>query len=79
MIAKKKKMYNTEFFKAFGIHGVLSRRVADLSFGWRNWFGKHSSGIWNLVPLCVMWTLWREKNSLTLEDTERSIPQLESL
>jgi hypothetical protein len=29
-------------FRAFGINWVLSRRVTDLLFGWRNWFENHS-------------------------------------
>ena len=33
-------------------HWVLPWRVVDLLFGWRNWFGKHHSHIWNLIPLC---------------------------
>jgi hypothetical protein len=40
----------------------------DLLFECRNWFGKHSSDIWNLVPPCLMWTVWRERNSRTFDD-----------
>lgn len=29
--------------------------MIDLLAGWRNWFSKHSSAVWNLVPLCLMW------------------------
>lgn len=36
---------------------TLCEKVIDLLFGWRNWVGKRSSDIWNLVPLCLMWTL----------------------
>ena len=45
-------------FKMFGIQWVFPRRVVDLLFSWRNWFGKHSFADWNLVPLCLMWTIW---------------------
>ena len=55
-------------FRSFGIQWVLPGRVVDLLFGWHNWFRKHSSDIWNLVPLCLMWTVWRERNRLTFED-----------
>ena len=41
-------------FRSFGISWVLPRSVADTFFGWWNWFGKHLSSIWNLVPLCIM-------------------------
>ena len=47
-------------FRSFGFSWVLPRSVADTLFGWWNWLGKHSSSIWNLAPLCIMWCLWRE-------------------
>jgi hypothetical protein len=63
-------------FKAFGIQWVLPQRVVDLLFEWRNWFGKHQSSVWNLVPLCLMWSVWRERNARTFEDMSRSADQL---
>nr|XP_023901284.1 F-box protein At3g07870-like isoform X2 [Quercus suber] len=32
---------------------------------------QHSSHIWNLVPLCLMWYIWRERNQRTFEDLDR--------
>ena len=46
----------------FGIHWVTLRKVMDVMFGRRNWVGKHTSAIWNMVPLCLMWTIWRGRN-----------------
>ena len=63
-------------YRSFGISWVLSRSVADTLFGWWNWFGKHSSSIWNLVLLCLMWCIWRERNWQTFEDIESSDDQL---
>ena len=40
------------------------------------WFGKHSLDTWNLVLPCLMWKEW---NSLTFEDNERSLDQLQFL
>jgi exonuclease III len=60
----------------FRVHWVLPRQVADLLFGWHNWFGKHHSHIWNLIPLCLMWTVWRERNLRTFEDLSSSPDQL---
>ena len=37
------------------------------------------SSIWNLVPLCLMWCLWRERNRQTFEDMESSGDQLLAL
>jgi hypothetical protein len=55
----------------WGCLGILGC-VMDLLAGWRNWIRKHSSDIWNLVPLCV-WSIWRERNILTFENLERSV------
>lgn len=63
----------------FGIKWVLPKWVVDFLFARRNWFGKLLLDIWYVVPLCLMWILWRERNRQTFEDPERSISQLESL
>jgi hypothetical protein len=69
------KLWNYVFL-TFRVHWVLPRQVADLLFGWHNWFGKHHSHIWNLIPLCLMWTVWRERNLRTFEDLSSSQDQL---
>ena len=63
-------------FRTFGILWVPSRSVADFLFSWWNWLGKHSSNIWNLVPLCLMWCIWRERNQWTFENLDRSDDQM---
>lgn len=45
------------FFKLYGAHWVLPSMVADLSCGWRYWFGKNSSEVWNLTLLCLMYSM----------------------
>ena len=65
-------------FQSFGIHWVLVGRVIDHLFGWRNWFGKHDSGVWNFVPSCLMWTLWTECKRRIFEDKPSSMDQLKA-
>ena len=55
---------------------MMPAKVIDLLFRWYNWFGKHSSGVWNLVPLCLMWTLWQERNRRIFEGLEKSTSQI---
>ena len=66
-------------FRIFGISWVPSCKVSDFLFSWWNWLGKHSSYIWNLVPLCLMWCIWKERNRRTFEDLDRSKEQLLAL
>uniref|UniRef100_A0A2N9EED7 Reverse transcriptase zinc-binding domain-containing protein n=1 Tax=Fagus sylvatica TaxID=28930 RepID=A0A2N9EED7_FAGSY len=63
-------------FASFRVHWVLPRKVVDLLFGWYNWFGKNHSHIWNLIPMCLMWTVWRERNLRIFEDMSSSPDQL---
>ena len=49
-------------FQSFGIDWVFLDRIMELLFGWWNWFGKTSSGVWNLVTSCLMWTIWQERS-----------------
>ncbi len=58
-------------FKAFVIHWVLPGTVAALLSSWWNGLGRHSSDIWNMVPICLMWSIWKEQNQRTFEDFSR--------
>ena len=44
------------------------------SFCMEEYFGDtHSSSVWNMVPACMMWLIWREGNTRTIEDVESLI------
>ena len=60
----------------FGIHWLLPYTMPTLLSGWRNWFRKHSPDVWNLMPTCLMWLVWKERDSPMFEDAERSLDQL---
>ena len=65
--------------KVFGIHWVSPKTVSSLLFPWRNWFGKHLSTIWNMVPACLMWLVWTECNTCTFDENERTLDLLKAL
>jgi len=45
--------------------------VLDSSRGWGSLLGRGTiNRIWKQVPLCVLWGLWRERNSRLFEDVE---------
>ena len=56
--------------RSFGVLWVFPNNIVDFLFGWFNCFGKQKSSIWNLVPHCIMWTVWRERNSRVFEDED---------
>ena len=63
----------------FGVSWAMPQFVLGLLECWQGRFGRHRNGfIWLIVPHCLMWCLWRERNGRCFEDIERSIPDLKS-
>ena len=60
----------------FGINWVMPGLVVDLLFCWYHWLGKHSFDIWNLVPGCLLWTIWTKQNQRSFEDERKTVVQL---
>ena len=50
-----------------------ARLCDSLVYCWSNWLGKFNSDIWNMVPGCLMWIVWMERNRRSFEDTEKSL------
>ena len=63
-------------FITFGLSWAIPRSISDLLFGWWNWLRKHSSQIWNLVPLDILWCVWKEQNQRTFENLDSTGDQL---
>jgi hypothetical protein len=58
-------------FGLFGVHWVMPRTVLDLFSSWQGPFGRRrNTVVWRVVPHCVFWCLWRERNAHHFEDTE---------
>ena len=70
------------FFEEFHEHcqfeKSLNASFSSLLFAWRNWFGKRLSTAWNMVPTCLMWLVWKERNTSIFEDKERSLDLLKA-
>ena len=66
-------------FRSFGISWVPSCTVSNFLFSLWKWLGKNASYIWNLVPLCLIWCIWKEHNRRTFEDLNRSENQMLAL
>ena len=62
--------------RLFGIVWVKLVSVVDLLFCWYHWLGKHNSDIWDLVPGCLIWTIWTEWNRRSFEDEGKTVVQL---
>ena len=52
---------------------VMPQSVVGLLACWQGRFDRHRNGhIWFIVPHCLMWCLWGERNSGCFENNERS-------
>ena len=66
-------------FQIFGIQWVMPSSVESLVYCWSFWLGNFNSDIWNMVPDCLMWIVWTERNRRSFEDTEKSLVHLQGL
>ena len=69
----------SEVLIMFGVQWVMSDTIVSPLFAWRNWLGTHSSKVWNMVPACLIWLVWKELNARTFEDIERPIDMVKNL
>ena len=54
----------------FGVFWVMPKDVVELLASWPGKFSKHRNGvIWNTVPHCLIWSIWRERNTQIFEGT----------
>ena len=65
--------------QAFRIQWVMPGLVESLVSCWRNWLGNFSSDIWNMVPGCLMWVVWLERNQHSFKDLGGALDQLQTL
>ena len=74
---KKKKKPITS--RSFGIARVMLGGVIDLISCWPRQDGMIQGAVWNIIPHCLFWTLWREQNARTFEGCEKNCHELASI
>ena len=63
----------------FGIHWVMPHTVIELSKSWQGKFGRYRNiDVWRLVPHCLIWCIWRERNARSFEGCECSLLEIKS-
>ena len=61
-------------FSIFGIQWAMPESVRDLLACWSWKSERGDRGLaWRVVPLCLFWCLWRERNFRAFEDIEDSL------
>jgi len=67
------------FFSRFGLSWVMPRRVVDLYGCWWTADDTQNSAMWKMLPSCLLWCLWRERNNRRFEDREKTLEEIKSL
>ena len=64
-------------FCLFGVQWVMPGRMIELLECWNGDFLQGGSGVlWRAALLCLMWTIWKERNKRAFEDLEWSTAEL---
>ena len=58
-------------------HWTMPEHTADLLSCWvRKGGSKSQKKWWNMIPSCIWWTIWRERNQRCMEDTAESVQKI---
>jgi hypothetical protein len=68
-------MWNN-IFTCFGMSWVMPRRVIELFACWWKSGRPRSVAIWKMVPICIFWCVWKERNLRCFEDLESSMEDI---
>ena len=65
-------------FSLLGVSWVLPSSVREALLGWHGSFMRKKRKKAPATPLCLFWTVWKERNSRTFDNEGRSIQGLKS-
>jgi hypothetical protein len=65
-----------KFFATKILCWVMPCSVKQLLACWWSSGRSRSAVVWKMVPLCIMWCIWSERNNRCFEDSSRSIEEL---
>ena len=68
---EKARMLWELLFSLFGVSWVLSSNVRETLLGWHGYFvGRKQEKVWDGAPLCLFWTLWKERNRRAFDNED---------
>ena len=64
----------------FGVQWVMHSSVRRNLLGWHGSFvGKKREKAWRVALLCLMWTIWKERNRRAFDDVARNDQKIKSI
>ncbi|RVW82108.1 Transposon TX1 uncharacterized 149 kDa protein [Vitis vinifera] len=80
LFCEKARMLWYLTFSLFGVQWVMHSSVKRNLLGWYGSFvGKKREKAWKTAPLCLMWTIWKERNRRAFDDVERNDQDIKSI
>ncbi|RVW16810.1 putative ribonuclease H protein [Vitis vinifera] len=80
LFCEKARMLWLLIFSLFGVQWVMHSSVKNHLLGWHGSFvGKKRKKAWRAAPLCLMWTIWRERNRRAFDDMEKNDQDIKSI
>ena len=66
-------------FSLFGVNWVLPLTVRDTLLGWfASFVDKKCGKTWREAPLCLFWTVWKERNRIVFDNEVLSIQRMKN-
>ena len=66
-------------FAIFGVTWVLPLSIRETFIGWHGSFvGKKRKKAWMIAPLCLFWTVWKERNKIVFDNEELLIQRMKN-
>ena len=57
----------------------MPHTITELFESWQGKFGQHHNvDVWRIVPHCLIWCIWRERNARGFESCERSMLEIKT-
>lgn len=67
------------FLNIYGVKWAIPNSVRSLLESWQGQsVGKRNKKMWMTIPLCIMWTIWLERNKRCFEDQRTQIRTLKN-
>ena len=66
----------SNIFSWLGLSWVMPSSILDLCACWCSFGRTKSAMVWKMVPICIFWSIWRERNNRCFEDLECSMEEI---
>ena len=76
---KARVLWELLFF-LFKVYWAMQSTIREILLGWYGSFvGRKRKKVWKKTPLCLFWTIWKERNRTSFENVKLSIQRLKFL